>query len=74
MIDDILSHAFTRPVLIRNGFIALAVGTVLVTANLSGRIAEEGWTSALLLQAAFNYLVPFIVSTLSAAANRPKPQ
>lgn len=71
MLDGLLSYALRRPVLGRNACLALFVGTVLVTVNLSGRIAEEGWTSELAFRAAFNYLIPFLVATSSAAMNRP---
>lgn len=74
MLDGLLSYALRRPVLGRNACLALFVGTVLVTVNLSGRIAEEGWTRELALRTAFNYLIPFLVSTLSAAVNRPPAQ
>ncbi|TBR20952.1 HEAT repeat domain-containing protein [bacterium] len=68
---EAVAYALSPRVLFRNAAIAAGIGSVLVAVNLSGRIRAEGWTAELLLRGAFNYVIPFVVSTVSAAANRP---
>lgn len=65
-----LAYALDGRVLARNALIAALVGSVLNVVNLSALIAKDGWTGGLLLRGAANYLIPFLVSTASAVANR----
>lgn len=48
--------------------IALVVGTILTAINHADVIARGDATSATLVKAALNYLVPFIVSNLGLLA------
>lgn len=62
-----------RPlVLRRSASIALLVGTVLSAANQGETVLRGPWTAGLLAKVVFNYLVPFVVSSASAAANRER--
>lgn len=67
-----LAYAVRPAVLRRSTSIALIVGTLLSAANQGGIILCGPWTAALFAKIVFNCLVPFIVSSVSAAANREK--
>jgi hypothetical protein len=67
-----LAYATRPAVLRRSAVIALIVGTLLSAGNQGGIILRGPWTMGLLAKIAFNCLVPFIVSSVSAAANREK--
>ncbi len=59
-----------RGVLTRNLMIAMIVGTVLSFANQFDVIWREPFNARLGAKIFFNYLVPFTVSSVSAALNR----
>jgi hypothetical protein len=61
---------FSRSVIRRNLFISLIVGCVLSGANQYDVIARASFTAKLGMKIFFNFLIPFIVSSASAAANR----
>ncbi|MDX6770160.1 MAG: hypothetical protein SF051_11560 [Elusimicrobiota bacterium] len=67
-----LAYAARPAVLRRSVSIALLVGAVLSAANQGGLLLRGPWTWGLYAKIAFNFLVPFIVSSVSAAANREK--
>ena len=69
--DNALAYVFSRPVLRRNLTIALIVGCVLSVANQYDLLLRAPLTASLLVKLFFNFLVPFIVSSSSAAVNRP---
>jgi hypothetical protein len=62
MQGQVLTHSFT---------IAVIVGTFLSAINQGDVIARGPLTPLLAFRIFMNYLVPFIVSSASAAANRP---
>lgn len=67
---EALAYAARPAVLRRSASIALVVGAVLSAANQGEIILRGPWTLGLLAKIGFNGLVPFIVSSVSAAANR----
>jgi hypothetical protein len=67
-----LAYATCPAVLRRSAMIALFVGALLSAANQGGLILRGPWTMGLFAKIVFNCLVPFIVSSVSAAANREK--
>lgn len=67
-----LGYALSPGVLCRSAAIAFVVGTLLSAANQAGVIMRGPMTPGLLAKILFNYAVPFVVSSVSAAANRPK--
>ena len=69
--DSALAYVFSGPVLRRNLTIALIVGCVLSIANQYDLLLRVPLTASLLVKLFFNFLVPFIVSSSSAAVNRP---
>lgn len=56
----------------RNLLIAAIVGCALSVANQYEVIARAQFTSSLGVKVFFNFLIPFIVSSISAAVNRTK--
>lgn len=69
---EMLLYAMHPAVLRRSALIALVVGGVLSTVNQGGIILRGPWTASLFAKIVFNCLVPFIVSSISAVANREK--
>ncbi len=67
---DDLRFVLSRRVFRRNLLIALAVGFVLSLANQLDVILREPSTAPLAVKLFFNFLIPFIVSSISAAINR----
>lgn len=63
---------FSRSVLRRNLLITLTVGCILSLANQYDVISRTPLSSKLVLKIFFNFLVPFIVSSASAAVNRER--
>jgi hypothetical protein len=70
--SEALAYALDPVVLRRSVAISLVVGAVLSAANQGDSLLLGPWTPALLAKIAFNCLVPFTVSSVSAAANREK--
>jgi hypothetical protein len=68
----VLGYVFSAKVLKRSILIALVVGTVLSAANQLDVILREPMSPRLCAKIFFNYLVPFLVSSVSAAFNRQK--
>lgn len=66
------AYALSPRVVRRSLLLATVVGTVLSAANQGEAIVRGAVTGRMLLKVLFNYAVPFIVSSVSAAANRPK--
>lgn len=71
-IREALVYAARPVVLRRSASISLLVGTILSAANQGEVILRGPWTAGLLAKVAFNYLVPFVVSSASAVANRER--
>jgi len=67
-----LRYAFTRPAIARNMTIALVVGLLLTAANHYEVLLRGPYTRTLLVKVIFNFLIPFLVSSVSAAVNRPR--
>jgi uncharacterized membrane protein len=67
-----LRYVFSPPVLWRNLFIALIVGTLLSAANQFDVLLREPMTARTGVKIFFNYVIPFTVSSVSAALNRKK--
>ncbi|MGE5324477.1 MAG: hypothetical protein ACM3SW_16545 [Actinomycetota bacterium] len=65
-----IRFVFSRNVLRRNLLIALIVGCILSLANQYDVIGRTPLSARLVLKIFFNFLVPFIVSSASAAVNR----
>lgn len=68
--DSALSYVLRGPVLRRNLLVALVVGCVLSLANQMDVLLNQPFTTRLGLKLLFNFLVPFIVSSVSSAINR----
>lgn len=70
-----IRYVFTREVLRRNSLIALGVGCLLTLANQFDVLWSGPFTQRLGAKVFINFLVPFVVSSASAAMNRqPRPQ
>lgn len=69
---EALAYAARPAVLRRSASIALFVGAVLSAANQGDVMLRGPWTARLCAKIAFNLLVPFLVSSASAAANRER--
>lgn len=67
---ETLAYAARPAVLRRSTAIALIVGAVLSAANQGAVLLRGPWTAGLFAKVLFNCLVPFIVSSVSAAVNR----
>ncbi|MCA1602004.1 MAG: hypothetical protein LC776_10310 [Acidobacteria bacterium] len=67
---DALRFVFSRRVFRRNLLVALAVGCVFSLAHQLDVILREPFTAPLAVKLFFNFLIPFIVSSISAAINR----
>ncbi len=67
-----LGYVFSANVLKRNIPIALVVGIILTTANQYDVILREPMSAQMAAKIFFNFLVPFTVSSVSAALNRQK--
>lgn len=65
-------HYVTRPrVLRRSGTIALVVGCLLSAINQADTIWAGAFSAVVACKIAGNFLVPFVVASVSAALNRP---
>jgi hypothetical protein len=67
---EALRYVFSCGVLRRNLFIALIVGTLLSVANQLDVVLREPVSARLGLKIFFNFVIPFMVSSVSAALNR----
>lgn len=67
-----MAFAARPAVLRRSAVIALLVGALLSAANQGAVLLRGPWTAGLFAKVLFNCLVPFIVSSVSAAVNRGK--
>lgn len=65
MQPHVLKHSFT---------IAVIVGALLSMINQGDVIARGPMTTFLSLKIFMNFVVPFVVSSASAAANRPRSE
>ncbi len=63
-------YVLSGDVLKRNLLIALAVGSLLSLTNQLDVILNRGFTGGLVMKIAFNFLIPFCVSSASALLNR----
>ena len=66
-------YALGWRVLKRDLLIALVVGSLLTLANQFDAISRGQIHAGLLLKICFNFVVPFVVSSVSAYANRCDP-
>lgn len=67
---ETLAYAARPAVVRRSATIALIVGALLSAANQGEVLLRGPWTAGLFAKILFNCLVPFIVSSVSAAVNR----
>jgi hypothetical protein len=67
---EALRYVFSRGVLRRNLLIALVVGTLLSAANQWDVVLREPMSARLGAKIFFNFVIPFVVSSVSAALNR----
>lgn len=67
---EALRYVFRPPVVQRNLCIALVVGALLSAANQLDVVLREPMSARLGAKIFFNFLIPFIVSSASAALNR----
>lgn len=65
-------YAFTRDVLRRSSVIALVVGCLLTLANQFDVVFSGPYTLRLGVKIFLNFLIPFAVSSVSAAMNRKR--
>ncbi len=70
---NFISYVSGPRVLKRNLVIALIVGSLLTVANLYGVISRSPISTTLLVKICFNFVIPFVVSSVSAYANRRGP-
>jgi hypothetical protein len=70
---DIISYSLAGRVFRRNLIIALIVGSLLTVANQFDVILRGPVHGSLLMKICFNFVVPFVVSSVSAYANRCGP-
>lgn len=63
-------YALSLRVLKRNALIAVIVGSILSFVNQYDAFSRHEFTLRLVLKLAFNYLIPFTVSIISALVNR----
>ncbi len=68
-----IRYALRGRVLKRNFLIAVIVGTLLTMANQFDLIVRGSVHADLLAKVCFNFLIPFVVSSVSAYANRCGP-
>ncbi len=68
-----LPYVLRGRVLKRNILIALVVGCLLSLINQSDILISNPFTVLLGTKLLLNFLVPFVVSSLSSATNRGKP-
>jgi hypothetical protein len=67
---SISRYIFTGDVFKRNGLLALVVGCFLTLANQLDVMLSQPFTARLGTKVFFNFLIPFAVSSISAAMNR----
>jgi hypothetical protein len=65
-----LSYVLCGRVLKRNALITMVVGCLLSLINQSGILFSDPFTVPLATKLSLNFLVPFVVSSLSSAINR----
>lgn len=65
-----LRYIFTRDVFRRNSFLALVVGCILTLTNQLDAMLSQPFTARLATKIFFNFLIPFTVSSISAAFSR----
>jgi hypothetical protein len=72
-IQEAIGSALSGRVFRRNLLIALVVGILLTLANQSDVIVRGQVHAGLFVKICFNFLIPFVVSSVSAYANRCGP-
>ena len=70
---SVIRYALSGRVFTRNLVIALIVGSLLTVANQFDVILRGQVHAGLLVRICFNFVVPFVVSSVSAYANRCGP-
>jgi len=71
--DTFLAYAFSQGIFRKNLLIALIVGVVLTLANQFDVLFGQPWTPRLGFKIAFNFVIPFVVSSAAAWLNRKTP-
>lgn len=69
-ISSAIRYVFTRDVLWRNVITAMVVGCLLTLANQLAVMLSQPFSTQLAMKVFFNFLIPFVVSSASAAMNR----
>ncbi|MFQ5776411.1 MAG: hypothetical protein ACE5IP_00220 [Terriglobia bacterium] len=67
-----ISYVLRGPVLKRNLIIAVVVGTLLSLANQFEALLSGPWTLGLAVKILINFVIPFVVASVSSAINREK--
>ena len=67
-----LGYIFAGNVLRRNCLLALVVGCVLTATNQLDVLLGQPFTARLALKIVLNFVIPFVVSSTSAAVNRSR--
>ena len=70
---DTIRYSFTGRVFKRNLLIAVIVGILLTVANQFDVILRGPIHASLLVKICLNFVIPFVVSSVSAYANRCGP-
>lgn len=70
---SLIGYVLGPQVLKRNLVIALIVGSLLTVANQYDVISRSPISTTLLVKICFNFVIPFVVSSVSAYANRCGP-
>jgi len=65
-----IRYVFTPDVLWRNSIVAIAVGCLLTLVNQLDVMLSQPFSARLAMKVFFNFLIPFVVSSGSAAINR----
>jgi len=66
-----LAYVFSQRVVGRSLAVAAVVGLILSLVNQGDVLIREPLTQGIALKLFFNFLVPFVVASVSAALNRP---
>jgi hypothetical protein len=70
--SNALRYVFSAAVLKRNASLALIVGCLLTLANQLDILLSQPFTSRMGTKIFLNFVIPFVVSSISAAINRKR--
>lgn len=67
-----LAYIFSRRVLRKSLILAAIVGSLLSLVNQTDVVLRDGLTLRTAIKLLMNFLIPFMVASVSAAMNRPE--